>query len=442
MADSLFGQDYEPAGQAQLEVTVRARSASCAVFSGHKWRQQKQICKTTMKKHTKKETKKVLLTAALGAAAACNTHAYDLTLGTNIPPITVHGTASQGYLLSSDYNYLANDTKNGSFQFSEFGLNVSMNPFPRTRVAVQGFDFDVGNAGQYDPFLDYALIEYTFNDKVGLRAGRIRRPAGIYNDIQDIDLARTFVLLPQGMYDARWRDWSAGLDGAEVFGDIQLPTHKLGDISYAFYAGQVEMQENGGIARYIDGTGMAMVSTLDDCPAYGGQLWYNTPVDGLRFGASISYLANFGFTVSSGGVLAHSIGDSLTQQYSAEYLWKNWTFQAEFQTYDYTGKTHYSLSFIPEGSSNDNPDSWYGAVSYRFNKHVQAGTYYSAWVDAGQKQNDIAVSLRLDLTDWWVFKVEGHAIEGTGLLRDMVDNPHTSNNSYWYMLAVKTTFSF
>src|SRR5579863_7000505 len=102
----------------------------------------------TMKKTKQKDTKKVLLTAAIGAATACGAHAYDLNLGTNIPPITVHGLASQGYLLSSDYNYLANDTKNGSFQYSEFGLNLSMNPFPHTRVAVQGYDFDVGNVGQ------------------------------------------------------------------------------------------------------------------------------------------------------------------------------------------------------------------------------------------------------------------------------------------------------
>lgn len=395
----------------------------------------------TMKKTKQKDTKKVLLTAAIGAAAACGAHAYDLNLGTNIPPITVHGLASQGYLLSSDYNYLANDTKNGSFQYSEFGLNLSMNPFPHTRVAVQGYDFDVGNVGQYDPFLDYALIEYTVNDEFGIRAGRIRKPGGIYNAIQDVDLARTFVLLPQGIYDSRWRDWSAGLDGGEIFGEI--PLRKLGSLSYEVYAGQVEMEENGGIARYVDGTGTSVVDTLDDSPLYGGQVWWNTPVDGLRVGASFSYMSNFGFTVSPAGapsINIHSIGDSVTQQYSIEYLWRKWTFQAEFYTYDFTG--HEYLMGNTFGSTGDNPDSWYGAVSYRINKHAQVGTYYSSFLDGGQFQNDIALSLRLDLTDWWIFKVEGHAINGTGLLRDQQDNPHTSDNSYWYMLAVKTTFSF
>jgi len=417
---------------------------------------------TAMKNH-KTETKKTLLTAALGAAAACGASAYEVPLtllSTNAPPIEVHGLASQGYLLSSDYNYLANDTKNGSFQFSEMGLNVSMNPLPHTRIAVQGFDFDVGNVGQYDPFLDYALIEYTVNDELGIRAGRIRRPAGIYNDIQDLDVTRTFVLLPQGIYDARWRDWSAGLDGGELFGEFSL--HKLGGISYGAYAGMVNMQENGGVARYGADANGINVDTMDDTPTFGAQVWYNTPISGLRVGANVTYMDDFGFTANSsvlipvaadvytpGYVNTHTVGNVLFQQFSIEYLWRNWTFQAEYYTYKLTGWSHIQVN-IPAANKTlpqlqtivDNPDTWYAGVSRRLNKHIELGTYYSMWEDQGLFQNDLALCLRLDIKDWWVFKVEGHYIEGTGLLRDQADNPHLDNNSGWFMLAVKTTFSF
>lgn len=412
----------------------------------------------------KSSAHKLALAITASILAAGGAQAYDLTFGTNLPPVTVHGFASQGFLYSSDYNYLAPDTKNGSFQFSEFGLNVSMNPFPRTRIAVQGFDFDVGDVGQYDPFLDYALIEYTFNDEVGLRAGRIRRPAGIYNAIQDIDLARTYVLLPQGMYDARWRDWSAGLDGGEVFGSI--PLSKAGSASYEAYAGMATMQENGGIARDIDNESGTSVDTMDSTPTYGCQLWYNPPVDGLRFGVSLTYMSDFGFTSSGtqeipipvapnvymdfpGAVSTHTVGNVLIQQYSAEYLWRNWTFQAEYYTYDYTAYS-YTHIYVPAiqhtiyaaPPTQDNPATWYVAASRRFNKYVELGTYYTMYQDMGQKQNDATLSLRLDLRDWWIFKVEGHYIEGTGLLRDNADNPHQSQNSGWFMLAVKTTVSF
>ena len=38
-----------------------------------------------------------------------------------LPAITFHGFASQGFIDTSSYNYLAADTKGGSFEFSEFG---------------------------------------------------------------------------------------------------------------------------------------------------------------------------------------------------------------------------------------------------------------------------------------------------------------------------------
>src|ERR1019366_2121136 len=164
-----------------------------------------------------------LLVAASVGMTVCRLEAADLNLfGTNLPPLDLHGFVSQGFLATSRYNYLADDTKDGSFQYTETGLNASINPFPRTRIAAQGFLYDVGQAGKYQPFLDFASVEYTFNDYIGVRAGRVRKPSGIYNDIQDVDLARTYVLLPQGIYDARWRDFTTSVDGGEVFGKIPL----------------------------------------------------------------------------------------------------------------------------------------------------------------------------------------------------------------------------
>ena len=403
------------------------------------------------------------MTAALGAVT-CGASAYEVPLsffGSNTPPIDVHGFLSQGYLLSSDYNYLANDTKNGSFQFTEMGLNASMNPFPRTRIAIQGFDFDVGNVGQYDPILDYALAEYTFSDEVGVRGGRIRRPSGIYNSIQDIDLARTFVLLPQGMYDARWRDWSAGLDGVDAFGNLSL--HKAGSVSYEAYAGYVEMADNGGVSRYAENGYRPYFKTtgMDSTKTFGGQLWYNTPLDGLRVGASLTYMSDFGLNgntlspISPDLPLApttiHAVGNVLFQQYSLEYVWKDWTFQAEYYTYTLSGWSHAVINEPPFANNQqvlqsfpDSNDTWYIAASHRFNHLLEVGTYYTQYKDSsnGLWQNDAALSFRFDLKDWWIFKIEGHYIEGTGLLRDNTDNPNINPNSGWFMLAVKTTVSF
>jgi len=390
----------------------------------------------------------VLLLTTLAAISGGRLEALDFQFfGTNGPPMDFHGFASQGYLYSSKYNYLGNSS-GGSFKFSEAGLNVSINPLPRTRIAAQAFTYDVGPAGDYDVVLDYALIEYKFNDYLGVRAGRIRRPEGIYNDIQDVDLARTWVLLPQGMYDARWRDFYVSVDGGELFGI--LPLEQAGSLSYEMYYGLQRPQLDGGLAlQKANLPPFAPLTEFNSPQLGGGQLWWNTPLNGLRAGLALNYDRNLTFVNIYG---RQSVGSPFTQHYSLEYLWNSWTFQAEYLrfriNYENTGGGQ------PNSTRLIEPDCWYFGAAYRFNKWLEAGGYYSEYYadvnnrsgaglqfpsDAAQK--DTALSLRLDATRWWLFKVEVHYIRGTALLLDNVDNPVRNGNGWW-MFGVKTTISF
>jgi hypothetical protein len=374
-------------------------------------------------------------------------------LGTNMPPLSFHGFVSQGFLATTKYNYLDNDTKDGSFRFTEAGLNVSMNPFPRTRITAQGFLYDLGGAGKYQPFLDYASIEYTFNNYLGVRAGRIRRPQGIYNDIQDVDLARTYVLLPQGIYDARYRDFSASLDGGEVCGDV--PLGNAGALSYESYAGYINIGADSGVANEINNLSQGgKVTSFDPMLIAGSQFWWNTPVEGLRFGAAIGHGFDFDYnlTVPTGypppypsSVSVRATSQLTLQEYSAEYLWDNWTFQAEYYNIQVGQDTT-----SPAGTvhSFDHDYAWYGGTAYRFNKWLEVGGYYTEYYANGPtvsgsdgSQKDAALSFRFDPKPWWVIKLEGHFIRGTALLDDNADNP-VRNNDGWFMLLVKTTVSF
>lgn len=433
-------------------------------------------------RRTRRSSNTLLATALLHAAActcaqepapAASEHATgfrfegtDLHLG-EAPPISFHGFLSQGYLHSSDYNYLGS-TRDGSFAFTELGLNASMQPFPRTRIALQGFAFDLGDVGNFDPFLDYASIEYTFQDWLGVRGGRVRRPAGIYNHIQDVDLARTSVLLPQGMYDARWRDFSTSVDGGLVFGSFSLG--KAGSLSYEAYSGMGSIGTDGGVAQWITDGNAGTVTGFDQPLYLGGQLWWHTPLEGLRLGVSLAQMFDFGFDLSVpvsqegpfGPIEARNTNnaDVFLHQYSIEYLWRAWTFQAEYSTYRFDGITTTKVlsGTVPIAPETRNPsvvtpDSWYVSAAYRFNPWFEASTYYSEYYadrsdrsqggspDASQK--DLAVSLRFDPTDWWILKLEGHYLRGTALLQDQDRNPLAErNDDGWFMLALKTTFSF
>jgi hypothetical protein len=389
----------------------------------------------------------VLLLAALAAILGGRLQGADWQLfGPNLPAIEFHGFVSQGFLASSSYNYLGNTT-HGSFAFTEAGLNAAFNPFPRTRIRAQAFTYDVGDSGKYDAVLDYALAEYTFNDYFGVRAGRIRRPQGIYNDIQDVDLARTYVLLPQGVYDARYRDFYVALDGGEFFGTI--PLKSAGSLSYEAYGGLVRPSDDGGIALQVEGE-LPPGSKFDSIGSgkmFGLQLWWNTPVDGLRFGASGAFASGFdtAYTLQGATGPLHVDGstDTWIQQYSAEYVWKAWTFQTECL-----------FRYTTPATPPEDLFSWYAGAAYRFNKWLEVGSYYTesypnikdtngaglaAPSDASQK--DLALAVRFDMTERWLFKVEGHYIHGTALLQDNSENPDRRNNAWW-MLAVKSTISF
>ena len=398
---------------------------------------------------TTRQLTQLLLFALLGAFTVCRVKAADLKLfGTNMPPLDFHGFVSQGFLASTKYNYLADNTKDGSLEFFEAGVNVSMNPLPRTRISAQGFLYDVGNAGKYQPFLDYASIEYTFNDYIGLRVGRIRKPGGIYNDIQDVDLARTYVLLPQGIYNARWRDFTTSVDGGEFFGNI--PLSKAGNLSYQAYAGFLNITTDSGVADQINNSlSSGKVTSFDRAAEVGSQLWWNTPVDGLRFGAAFGYVFDFNYDftepMGASSIPLRARSWLPVQQYSAEYLWKNWTFQAEYYNIQVSQETTSPFgttdSFSPE-------EAWYAGAAYRFNKWLEVGSYYTEFYQdatstspSDGSQKDLALSFRFDPKPWWVFKVEGHYIRGTALLDDNADNP-VRNDEGWFMLTLKTTFSF
>ena len=395
--------------------------------------------------------------------AACNSSAYEVPLtflGTNMPSLDFHGFASQGLLTSSDYDYLGY-TKSASLKFTEAGVNVAMNPFPHTRITAQGFLFDVGNVGEYDLSLDYAQVDYNFSDAFGIRAGRIIRPEGIYNSVQSIDLTRTSVLLPQGLYDSRWRDFTGSVDGGSVYGDIGLS--KAGSLSYEIYGGMVNLSEDGGIAREVQGLvndpPYTVYKQVNGFPMVGFQLWWNTALDGFRVGVG-GYQA-FGFSydywinpkIGGPGAISSFI-DASTIHPSLEYVYKNWTFQAEYKLQYYASHNEVRGNNVPNSASTTATDAWYVGAAYRFNKWLEVGTYYTEdYADANNRdgagtavpsdayQKDLALSFRFDPKPWWILKVEGQYIHGTALLDDNAANP-VRNNDGWFMLALKTTVSF
>ncbi len=208
--------------------------------------------------------------------------------------IRVSGFLSQGYIESSQYNYLA-DTEDGDFEFAELALNISWTPFERTTINGQLLSFDLGQYGNFQPIIEYLFLDYNLDKCFGFRLGRIKREQGIYNHIQDIDIARTGILLPMGVYDHRYRDTSSFLDGISAYGTIAF--HGNQSIDYSIYGGVLGLERDGGVAGFAlsEISRFALdprIESIDSQYNVGGQVWYNPGIEGLRIGAAISYYPN------------------------------------------------------------------------------------------------------------------------------------------------------
>jgi hypothetical protein len=227
------------------------------------------------------------------------------------------------------------------------------------------------------------------------------------------------------------------------------------------------ISDDGGVAHWVENETGGTFDQVRQPLMAGGQLWWNTPVSGLRAGAMVANMFDLGLSANVqagpgpyGPMVAHvSVsGDCLFQQYSLEYTWKSWTFQAEYYTFNYrydeiqnvnSGPVLLPPPYSSVSSRYTQPDAWYVSAAYRFNKWLEVGSYYTErYADVHQRggsadssQKDLALSFRFDPKDWWIVKLEGHYINGTALLQDDASNPARNDNG-WFMLAVKTTFSF
>jgi hypothetical protein len=373
--------------------------------------------------------------------------------------VEVHGFVSQGALVSTGNNYLAH-SRRGSLEFFEAALNFSTEVVDRLRVGLQLFARDLGPIGDYSANVDWAYLDYRWREWLGLRAGRIKLPFGLYNEYSDVDSARLAILLPQSMYPVRSRDFLLAQTGLALYGSVSLGG--LGGFEYQVALGTI----------FIDGSENAAIQSIDSKYVAALQAFWRLPVPGLRLGGSAMAMGlAFDFALDPitteslrmrGAVPAEFMGrlkyefeDVRLLVASVEYAARGWLVAAEYGRWQ--GETR--LTPPLPGLDNDlNDERFYGLLAYRFSEWFEAGGYYSVhFVDADDRrgrnaarfdpahrayQRDLALSLRFDINEHWLFKLEGHYLVGTAELNaaDVAGSGTLARS--WGLFLAKTTLSF
>jgi hypothetical protein len=205
-----------------------------------------------------------------GASAARTTPGIDR------PRVDIHGFVSEGGFLSTSNDYIGASSQ-GSLKLAEVGLNVSTEVTDRLRVGAQLFARDFG-ALEDTPRFDWAYLDYRWKSWLGIRAGIIRMPFGLYNEYADIDSARVAILLPQGVYSFRNRDVLLSHRGFDVYGHRALGA--AGELDYQLWLGTLNIPDN---ALIVSG---ATLNSIDDKYVTGAQVFWQPPLEGLRLGAT------------------------------------------------------------------------------------------------------------------------------------------------------------
>ena len=415
--------------------------------------------------------------------------------------LNIHGFLSQGFMKSSDNNFLGN-TSEGTLEFNEIGLNMSYEVFDDLRVGAQLLSRDLGREGNNAVFIDWAFADYSFQDWLGIRAGKIKMPLGLYNEYRDLDIARTNIFLPQGSYIESWRESFTALTGVGLYGSFDGSDFYLGELNYQFQAGVIDLDKDSGLNWTIEDELNADLTKYEITPSYVASLVWETPLDGLKLGASfwnteeikgtgktpnnsvwrnrsigaaqdIAAMASLpnpttydealnifnlsGIDLNLVNIpMVQKISDIKASWFSVEYTWEDLIVAYERYRLDSHGTTTspgWGAALSPDMEQIAEFETvlggYYFSLGYQINEQFAASTYHSEfYIDVDNNSSstgrliDTAFSLRYDYDSNWTIKGEMHKMNGTAVMydADQVDPNNLETN--WYLFASKLTYNF
>jgi hypothetical protein len=191
---------------------------------------------------------------------------------------------------------------------------------------------------------------------------------------------------------------------------------------------------------------------------------WETPLEGLRMGGTLQVMSLDGDAVLSNerlqdyqeqGVLPADASNLIPVRIpvelwvaSLEYAIQDLQLAAEYGQWHVRIRTDFPEIVPPTETTNQR---FYVMGSYRVAPWFAPGAYYSVLYPNMEQRSgreaqwhDIALTLRFDMTDHWLFKLEGHYMDGTAGLRSALNDnvPLTDLSRTWGVFLAKTTAYF
>lgn len=379
----------------------------------------------------------------------------DLVSAGGFDDVEVHGFATQGYIKTSDNSFFG-DSEDGSFEFTELGVNASMDATESIRLSGQLLSRRAGEMYSGTPSVDFALADFTFrsteNDNLGVMVGRIKNPLGLFNETRDVAFTRPGFLVPQVVYYDKVRNLILSADGLAA----RMATFgESANVSLYLAAGQTLIDEN---VEYVYlGNGYDGDFSPNGL-SYIGRVLVERPDSTLRASLSIAstsidFERGVSDPIGNGNVsLVYGIG-------SLQYVVNNWTFTSECmrEPIEWRGFTG-----SPLDGKKATGESYYFQVAWQAESDVELMLRYGEGyadrsdrtgrgieqatggaIPAHTQYSKIATAgVRWDLTPQFMVRAEYQRHDGTLILSNRENPVPAATVPDWDMFALSISYRF
>ncbi|MFQ5559960.1 MAG: hypothetical protein ACE5FU_05155 [Nitrospinota bacterium] len=368
--------------------------------------------------------------------------------------LQVHGFGSQTYTLSSHNNFFGKSSGNGSFEFTEVGINSSSRPIPELQVSVQVLSRRAGKADNGDPRLDYALFDYSFISKEklrsGVRLGVIKNPLGLYNETRDISFTRPGIFLPQSIYFDRTRNLALSANGMHIFGEYR---NSIGDIFLLVGAGNPRI---GDPATEVAILGGEQAGSLDARISYTARLLYE--FDGGRVRLSVTAIElNTEYDPAEEDSLLAGKFHFQPYIFSLQYNAESWSLTSEYAIRSLS-LSGFGSDKLPDRSFRG--QSYYIQGEYKILKDWGVLVRYDVLYQDKDDKNgekfssefkrpgfsrfakDLTFGLAWDITPSVSLRTEYHNVNGTAWVTPLDNTEIAKTKQFWDMVSFLASYRF
>lgn len=315
--------------------------------------------------------------------------------------LTIHGSASLAYA-KSDRLPINGITKDGTSDYRILALQFGYKISDKDRVVTQLLHRKIGGSplNAITPAVEpvWAFYEHKFDNGFVAKVGRNPLPRGIFNEVRYIGTLLPFFRVGNAVYG----ETLEYVDGVVVRKPFELGNDWK--LEATAFAGGYDLK-----AQLPTSTGVSVINTRNE-NTYGGQVWLNTPIDGVRAGV---FYNNYQSTPNATLPEAQRPNRVTSFMYSAEAVFSKAFARSELTTFKQTKSPNFvdfTSYYVQAGITPT--EKWTIAGEYNDGRNMVrfAGTPIPN-LELPLNQ-DIALGVTYKPNAQVAFKLEGHQAEG------------------------------